>query len=261
VFVFIDVVSTPLKFHQSELTKAASMASQPPQGYSAQHFALIYIDQFGKIHRRVSPSIAHHRDTILSSHVTAEFLKAVACSTEVGQRRPSPENTSIQYFSDQLVSDGSHNSWYQEISKVEGHIMPTKNGYHGNSTLSPGRGISSSAIIKDQVLNKEICFVKDTMEPQAARLSLKDAKSLRQYYEKVFDNLQQVNCRILAKAYVKFVEPQKQVKYPYNGRKAVAGVIQQLSPEESKPPWWPSQVRHREPDHLLKAGNQTFRCA
>ena len=236
------------------------MASQAPQGYtSAQHFALIYIDQLGKIHRRVSPSIAHHRDVILSSHVTAEFLKAVACSTEVGQRRPCPENTSIQYFSDQLVSDGSHITWYQGTSKVEGHILHTKNGYHGNSTLYPGSGTTSSAIIENEVPHKERPFMKNnSMEHPATWFSLRDAKSLRQYYEKVFDSLQQVNCRILAKAYVRFVEPQKQVKYPYNGRKAVAGAMQQLSPEESKPPWWPSQVRHREPDHLLKAGNQTF---
>lgn len=238
------------------------MACQSSQGYaSAQHFALIYIDHFGKVQHRVSPSIAHHLDTILSSHVTAEFLKAVAYSTDISQRRPSLENDSIQYFSDHLVRDGTHNSWYPEASKIEGHIVSTKNGYHGNSTLCPSRGISSSAIIEDEVLHKERSFTKKKiMEPQAVRVSIKDARSLRRYYEKVFDDLQQVNCRVLAKAYVKLVEPQKQAKYPYNGRKAVAGVTQQLSPEESKPPWWPSEVRHREPDHLLKAGNRTPCC-
>ena len=137
--------------------------------------------------------------------------------------------------------------------------MHTKNGYHGNSTLYPGRGRTSSAIIEDQVPHKGRSFVKNnSMEHPATWFSLRDAKSLRQYYEKLLDSLQQLNCRILAKAYVRFVEPQKQAKYPYNGRKAVTGAMQQLSSEESKPPWWPSQVRHREPDHLLKAGNQTF---
>ncbi|KAF3009283.1 hypothetical protein E8E15_001438 [Penicillium rubens] len=64
--------------------------------------------------------------------------------------------------------------------------------------------------------------------------------------------LQQTNCRALAKAYVKLVEPRKQVYFPYNGRIVVAGVTQQLDPEAAKPPWWPAGVRHREPDHLLK---------
>lgn len=77
---------------------------------------------------------------------------------------------------------------------------------------------------------------------------------LRHYYEKVFQNLQQTNCRVLAKAYIKLVEPRKQVNYPYNGRKIVAGRTRQLDPDETKPPWWPSGVSHREPDHLPKAG-------
>lgn len=42
------------------------MASQVPGDYtSAQHFALVYIDQFGGIHHQVSPSIVHDRTAIL----------------------------------------------------------------------------------------------------------------------------------------------------------------------------------------------------
>jgi hypothetical protein len=79
---------------------------------------------------------------------------------------------------------------------------------------------------------------------------------LRLYYEKIFQNLQQTNCRIIAKAYIKLVEPRKQVNYPYNGRKIVEGRTQQLDPEATKPPWWPQGVSHREPDHLPKVGKR-----
>jgi hypothetical protein len=89
---------------------------------------------------------------------------------------------------------------------------------------------------------------------QKALISIRDKDFLHRYYEKVFQNLQQTNCRVLAKAFVKLVEPRKQVNYPYNGRKIVAGRTQQLEPDETKPPWWPSGVSHREPDHLPKAG-------
>ena len=89
---------------------------------------------------------------------------------------------------------------------------------------------------------------------QKALISIRNKDFLQRYYEKVFQNLQQTNCRVLAKAYVKLVEPRKQVNYPYNGRKIVAGRTQQLEPDETKPPWWPSGVSHREPDHLPKAG-------
>jgi hypothetical protein len=99
------------------------------------------------------------------------------------------------------------------------------------------------------------------MEPnmrgnQTAFISIRDKDFLRRYYEKIFQNLQQTNCRVLAKAYVKLVEPRKQVNFPYNGRKIVAGQTQQLDPDDTKPPWWPTGVSHREPDHLPKAGKE-----
>lgn len=81
-----------------------------------------------------------------------------------------------------------------------------------------------------------------------------DDKSHRSYYEKAFESFQQTNCRVLAKAYIKLIEPRKQVNYPYNGRVSAAGTTRQLDPEATKPPWWPSGVTHHEPDHLLKAG-------
>jgi hypothetical protein len=92
-----------------------------------------------------------------------------------------------------------------------------------------------------------------TCYPQTL-LPIRNQSLLRKYYEKAFDSLQQTNCRILAKAYIKLVEPRKQVNYPYNGRKNIAGVPNQFDPEETKPGWWPAGVIHREPDHLRKPG-------
>ncbi|KAL3477500.1 hypothetical protein BJX99DRAFT_269764 [Aspergillus californicus] len=77
-------------------------------------------------------------------------------------------------------------------------------------------------------------------------------KLLRAYYEKAFDCFHQLNCRVIAKAFVKLVEPRKQVSHPYNGKKTVAGSTQTLDPESTKPKWWPSGVKHKEPDHLIK---------
>lgn len=69
-----------------------------------------------------------------------------------------------------------------------------------------------------------------------------------------FENFQQLNCRAIAKAFVKLVEPRKQVNHPYNGRSTTAGMSQRVDPELTKPQWWPEGIRHREPDHLLKFG-------
>lgn len=99
----------------------------------------------------------------------------------------------------------------------------------------------------------------DELSPssQKALMPIRDEDLLRRYYEKAFQNLQQTNCRAIAKVYVKLVEPRKQVNYAYNGRKIIAGRTQQLDPDVTKPPWWPAGVSHREPDHLPKAGIYT----
>jgi len=87
-------------------------------------------------------------------------------------------------------------------------------------------------------------------------LKVGDEDRMRKYYEKAFDAFQQLNCRVIAKAFIKLVEPRKQVNHPYNGRKPASGSSpeQRPDPELTKPKWWPSGVTHKEPDHLLKAG-------
>lgn len=92
-------------------------------------------------------------------------------------------------------------------------------------------------------------------------LRVGDRDLLRRYYEKAFEDFQQLNCRAIAKSYIKLVEPRKQVHFPYNGRKVIAGVSQRVDPEQTKPAWWPVGVLHREPDHLLKRGRQEQNCA
>ena len=62
------------------------------------------------------------------------------------------------------------------------------------------------------------------------------------YYSSRFAALQQATCKLVVKAWIKVIEPKKQMKFPYN------------KGEDLKPVWWPEGVRHREPDHLSKTG-------
>ncbi|KAL4915964.1 hypothetical protein BDW62DRAFT_111787 [Aspergillus aurantiobrunneus] len=196
------------------------------------HFALLYIDQGGKLSFEASPSIANDCQSILSPEVTHSFLKAVAGSQD-GTKIVNPSESNI---------------------RVHGGGSPFSPDSPMTPTLSRGSSISLLADNQQEqrrasheyVIPKSIaCYPKTT-------LSIGNQSLLRRYYEKAFDILQQTNCRILAKAYIKLVEPRKQVNYPYNGRKIVAGVPQQFDPEETKPVWWPAGVNHREPDHLRK---------
>lgn len=71
-------------------------------------------------------------------------------------------------------------------------------------------------------------------------IELKNEKARTDFIELRFSQLQQVMCKMIAKEWVKVIEPKKQTRFPYN--KGEAG----------KPAWWPVDVRHKEPDHLMK---------
>ncbi|EDN03767.1 predicted protein [Histoplasma mississippiense (nom. inval.)] len=76
-------------------------------------------------------------------------------------------------------------------------------------------------------------------------ISIGDRERITAYYMGAFVEFQQTNCRRIAKAYIKAIEPRKQSAHPYNGGKLG-------EPDETKPSWWPVDVIHKEPDHLKK---------
>ncbi|OCF55689.1 hypothetical protein L486_06440 [Kwoniella mangroviensis CBS 10435] len=65
-------------------------------------------------------------------------------------------------------------------------------------------------------------------------------EQIEKFYMDRFTNLQQQTCKLVVKAWIKIIEPKKQMKFPYN------------KGEDFKPSWWPEGVKHREPDHLPK---------
>lgn len=71
-------------------------------------------------------------------------------------------------------------------------------------------------------------------------LDLTNESEVKSYLRKCFIELQQLPCKAISKAWIKTIEPKKQTRYPYKLE------------DSSKPPWWPAQVRHVQPDHLLK---------
>ncbi|KAK9467413.1 hypothetical protein V1512DRAFT_261141 [Lipomyces arxii] len=71
-------------------------------------------------------------------------------------------------------------------------------------------------------------------------LVIDDRNAVTAFLEAKFRQLQQLACKVVAKAWIKVIEPKKQSNHPYN------------KGDEFKPDWWPSQARHKEPDHLMK---------
>ncbi|KAJ5177664.1 uncharacterized protein N7500_000363 [Penicillium coprophilum] len=236
-----------------------SMACQTPIAIDGRlgraHFAHISIDKEGSLHLQCSQSIAKTFQGPLYARLADTFLKAVTMSEEVCSpaTRASPPQTAkaITKASPPLESlhtphktgsddkDRTQNSAPTSLSPPE--VGPAHEAH------SPRRDTQGLERTKRNVWSKE-----NRMWRPEVTIPIRDRDFLRLYYEKAFQTLQQSNCRVLAKAYIKLVEPRKQVCFPYNGRAVVTGVIRQLDPEVAKPPWWPPGVRHREPDHLLK---------
>lgn len=79
-----------------------------------------------------------------------------------------------------------------------------------------------------------------TGAPPAHSIVLRDEHARTEFYQLRFSQLQQVMCKMVAKAWIKVIEPKKQTRCPYN------------KGEDGRPAWWPAEVRHKEPDHLMK---------
>ncbi|CAG8236794.1 unnamed protein product [Penicillium olsonii] len=95
-------------------------------------------------------------------------------------------------------------------------------------------------------------FLNGTAEMTPLRIG--DTENVVAYYQNALKNFQQLNCCMIAKAFIKLIDPRKQSRHPYNGRKLPlgSGPGTACDPEKTKPEWWPTGVMHKEPDHLRK---------
>ncbi|KAL1970407.1 hypothetical protein VTN77DRAFT_5568 [Rasamsonia byssochlamydoides] len=117
----------------------------------------------------------------------------------------------------------------------------------------PGTTLGSRTSSQHDSINNNITNVYATanVSTNVRTIKLQNRDELLAYYVDAFHALQQTNCRLIAKAFVKAVEPKKQARYPYNGgKKGPDGTGG--DPELTKPAWWPVGVTHREPGHLKK---------
>ncbi|EKV04048.1 hypothetical protein PDIG_91350 [Penicillium digitatum PHI26] len=95
----------------------------------------------------------------------------------------------------------------------------------------------------------------EDFDNSASMVSLRigDTSKVTAYYERAYREFQQLNCRAIAKEFIRAIEPLKQVKHPYNGKTPVGSASgTERNPEATKPNWWPPGVMHKEPDHLKK---------
>lgn len=262
-----------------ELTRWVLQQTLPPiqTGELASpylHSMLLYIDQNGKLGREASPSMASYVEDVFTPEVAATFLKMASIASQREFRRASesfanpggsfvpqmkgsisdPKQFTRSQSYPLLSSQTCPPGWYQhglsrqpELIPCEWQSQPRKRRRRNNAGYMNNRlgyALDGTGTLKHTI--------------QRTALKVSNRPLLRKYYEKGFEAFQQTNCKVIAKAFVKVVEPRKQVNHPYNGR---IGPFQRVDPEFTKPDWWPTGVIHKEPDHLLKPGKKTqFSC-
>ncbi|EAU38402.1 conserved hypothetical protein [Aspergillus terreus NIH2624] len=217
------------------------------------HFALMYINRHGELQVEASPSIAGYEKGIFTEDVREKFLKSATVgwqpnmqSGTVGHMDNDITGKQQAFLANPTAQIGlqqSSGSWYQPQSGLipcEWQSFQNKRHRRNMRRVGSAYGQDSDSI-------------SPTPSLRWSALRVGNQELLRTYYDKAFENFQQLNCRAIAKAFVKLVEPRKQVNHPYNGRKTTGGSSQRVDPELTKPKWWPAGVTHREPDHLLKA--------
>lgn len=119
------------------------------------------------------------------------------------------------------------------------------------SSDTPAKGVSDGMSLKKPSPNGMMStFAARSSTPSPPMHTLNLALSaIDDYYTSRFAALQQATCKLVVKAWIKVIEPKKQMKFPYN------------KGEDLKPVWWPEGVRHREPDHLSKTGRLSLTFA
>ncbi|KAL4933134.1 uncharacterized protein BDV17DRAFT_147954 [Aspergillus undulatus] len=203
-----------------ETTLPVGAPSRPTLDLPFTHYALIYYDNKGKIRIKESASIEEQNRSVFTPEVREKFLELIG--PEIGYQKP-------------LLRAAPHAYGYGYDSAYFRH------------------GKRRKASARDRAL--ETSFSGHYVEPvsqipssAAANMiaqPIGETQKIREYYSTAFKAVQQQSCRTLCKAFIKAIEDKKQVHFPYNGGPT-------KEPEKTKPSWWPANVKHKEPDHLLK---------
>ncbi|KAE8150702.1 hypothetical protein BDV25DRAFT_153852 [Aspergillus avenaceus] len=188
---------------------------------------MIYLDNLGRLKVSESSSIREQNGTVFTRDVQEKFLEILGA--KIGYHKPT-----MRRFSG--ISASAYG--YPRPDDYVRHVKRRKPSF------------------QEQGIERQFSepVEESPVSTNMVGLEIGDTEKILEYYENALKHFQQLNCRQIAKAFIKFIEPRKQVKHPYNGGKPRAGAAsgEKGDPEKTKPEWWPAGVVHKEPDHLRK---------
>ena len=174
----------------------------------------------------------------LSCYLSEVFTGAREDAREMGSRI------------NQRVNVNSAHSWAEDTVKKRPRSLKAEELFNNNArrdllkTPPKRRTDTYSDNVEQSDESDDFDEFERAVTPPKELVSLSDRSSLDRFYEYQIRQLQQSNCKLILKAWIKALHPKKQARYPYNKEAA------------TKPDWWPpiEFCRHREPDHLSRDG-------
>jgi hypothetical protein len=212
-----------------------------------QNCAMIHIDHSGKVICETSSPNWSFTEKILPQESVDRFLDVVYGEFLLADQKP-PQNATSHPRNDQVY-----------ILKIDLRY-PSRTMIPVSFLAKRQTPIfSSPESIRNVSPHSEVPYRNDSssLYVKIANLTLGNEEDMMSYYVMALRDFQQVNCQVIAKSFIKVVEPKKQVKHPYNGGKVITvgtSVTRKGNPEKTKPKWWPFGVQHKEPDHLPRSG-------
>ncbi|EAW20662.1 DUF2841 domain-containing protein [Aspergillus fischeri NRRL 181] len=201
---------------------------------------MMYLDHLGQLGVVESPSIQGH-GPIFTTEAQNRFMEILERSEQ--RRRKSLVCSMITVparFISQLTS-----SVLGAPTTPCGYGQPHDTAYHHEVKCVNASVDNSESPVSLERFSQPFQETSESFTEKV--LMIGDTAKIVAYYESCFKELRQKNCTLIAKAFIKFIEPKKRAKHPYKGLKRLKGDRQ-----STKPDWWPSDVPHKEPDHLLK---------
>ncbi|KAJ5544176.1 hypothetical protein N7494_005455 [Penicillium frequentans] len=229
--------------------------------FSAQQYALIFLDQNGQPVIDVSPSLVGYETAIFPPEAITNFLAFVGLydGSQAYARMPITQAVISEPPSWSRTSyQAQARECYWNVRQASRWAQPAQESPFGLISYDSKKDIKYK---RQNVQKRKFQSPSEGTSPSALRrrsmLRIDNSGMLKLFYLQAFENIQQIHCRTIAKVYVKLLEPRKMVKFPYNGKRNINGRREILDPESTKPSWWPECIHHREPDHLLKKGKQS----
>ncbi|PWY99650.1 hypothetical protein BCV70DRAFT_147114, partial [Testicularia cyperi] len=209
---------------------------------NGSHFAIMWVSARGDVETYASEALQSRLDDWFVKGGIAEEAK------ELVKGSPASAHSGPKLFEESEDEDDTENSG-DLSSSFDDPFLDHRHGMSGSQGKKHSRPLAplNTAIANQHFLRSRPSMIDgsdDLSVPNqnstSFEITLANEAARTAFLELRFGQLQQGVCKTVAKAWIKIIEPKKQTRCPYN------------KGEEGKPDWWPSGVRHKEPDHLMK---------